>query len=116
MDIKLVENSLAAMCGFEDGVPDMYFPFVEAALAWAQSVIKDEADENDPRVIQLAAAKAAVGIMCSGEIGGVTSFSAGDVSLTENGRGVERALALLNLAMKDCAGLIQNGGFAFMGA
>lgn len=96
-------------------MPDVYFPFVEAAMAWAQAIVKDGADENDPRLVQLAAARAYYGIMCSAEFGSATSFSAGDVSLTENGRGAERALSLLSLAIRDCACLIQNGDFAFMG-
>lgn len=79
-------------------------------------MIKDEGYENDPRLIQLAAAKAYYSIMCSAEFsGGVTSFKAGDVSVSERAGSVSGAERLLRFAMNDCKGLVRSECFAFLG-
>lgn len=116
LDITLVENSLKAMGGFEDGFEKNYTSFIQSAVKSVSEMIRDDADENDARLIQLAAAKAYYGILCSAErSNGVTSFSAGDISISEKSGGEKSAADFLRFALNECKCLIRNDSFAFMG-
>ena len=47
---------------------EAYDPFIDASIACVFEMIKDGVDENDPRIIQLAAAKAYKSIaLCASE-------------------------------------------------
>lgn len=76
----------------------------------------DESDHADSRIVYLAAAKANYDIKliesCSGS---VSSFTAGDVSITENANAVDNSKQLLNSAIADASTLIIDKGFAFLG-
>ena len=114
-DIQLVKESLKLLAGFNDEETEKYMPVLNAAVASVSAMLKDDADENDPRVIQLAAAKAYCAICRSAsESGGITSFSAGDVSLTMKDSAADDSKAYLAAALADCEELIKDSGFAFL--
>lgn len=126
IDTKLVKKSLALMGGFEEEELEKYQPFVECAVFAAGAMLSGEADENDPRIIQLAAAKAYKAICCTADMAdGVLDFKAGDVSLREETDILSNAENICTLAEKDCLGLLkkeeeieapaENDSFAFLG-
>lgn len=106
------------MGGFEDGFDEKYKTIIEGSAEAVRLTVKNPQDENDPRVIQLAAANAYYAIMCTADYSdGITSFSAGDVSISEARDTADGALRLLNAAKEACRSLIHNdgyGGFAFL--
>lgn len=115
IDAQLVKESLKLLTGFDDEETESYMPVLNAAIASVSAMLKDDAEENDPRVIQLAAAKAYCGICRSATgSGGITSFSAGDVSLTMKDSAADDSSAYLAAALADCEGLIKDSGFAFL--
>lgn len=116
IDIKLVEKSLKEMGDFEEGFEQKYSSFINAATKSACEFLKDGVDENDPRIIQFAAAKAFYAISNSaGFSDGVTSFSASGISITEKQDFAQKAKEFLQSAKADCSCLIRDDGFAFLG-
>ena len=113
---ELVKESIMLMGGFEYGEVEAFLPFIDAAVAYVSDVLKDGVDENDPRVIQFAAAKAYKSIILSAtEADGFTSFSAGSISVTQKTDSLGNAEDLYSAALSDCSGLISDFGFAFLG-
>ena len=113
---ELVIESIMLMGDFEREALDAYDPFIEAAIAGIFEKIKDGVDENDPRIIQLAAAKAYKSIaLCASESDGVTSFTAGSVSITQDPDYLNNAEDYYANALADCDALISDQGFAFLG-
>ena len=112
IDENLVAESLNLLGGFDDEAVRRYKPIIDAVLAEVSDAAVDDAQENDPRLAQLAAAKA-YAVICAAENDDVTSFSAGDVSLTVRSAS-ENAKAYLDAALSGCTGLLKDSGFAFM--
>ena len=113
---ELVKESVMLMGDFEYGEVEAYAPFIDAAVAFVWEQIKDGVDENDPRIIQLAAAKAYKSILLSAsETDGFTSFTAGSISVTQNTEALGNAEDYYAGALSDCSGLINDSGFAFLG-
>lgn len=116
IDIKLVEESLKAMGDFEVGFEQKYSALIKASLKSICELLKDGVDENDPRVINFAAAKAFFAISNSASFSdGVTSFSASGISITEKLDFAKNAKEILKNAEEDCRCLIRDDGFAFLG-
>lgn len=117
MNIEHIKDYVAAMGNFD--MQDIEkFNFIITASAYAvENVLVDKEKINDERVLQLAAAKAYYKICClNSSQNNLTQFSAGDVSYKEKENGsVSAAGEILKSALKDCGGLILNGGFAFLG-
>lgn len=109
--VKLVLSSLSST---EVDDLEHYSPIIKNAVAVASKLV-DEADHSDERVEFLAAAKANYDICLISSCDAVTSFSAGDVSITQGANGREGAKAILDDAMKNVADIISDNGFAFMG-
>ena len=113
---ELVKESIMLMGDFELTELEPYDPFIDAAIAGVFETIKDGVDENDPRIIQLAAAKAYKSIaLCASEGDGVTSFTAGSVSLTQDPDFLNNSEDYYENALADCSALIGDRNFAFLG-
>lgn len=116
IDTKLALESLKAMGDFENGFEQKYSSLINASAKSVCEMLKDGVDENDPRVIQLVAAKAFYAITNTATFSdGVTSFSAGDISITEKVDFAKNAKEILQSAKADCRCLILDDGFAFLG-
>lgn len=125
INTELVQASIALMGDMEDAELEKFNPIIDSAIAAVCAVIKDDTDENDPRVIQLAAAKAYKAICCSAsQADGVTSFTAGDVSVTQKADTFGNAESYYEMALNDCRALLgpeyvaeqaETNGFAFLG-
>ena len=85
----------------------------------AISVVAELADGenlNCERLIFLAAAKANYDIsLASNCSDGITSFRAGDISITQSRESISCARAILDDAMKNASDIISDNGFAFLG-
>ena len=113
---ELGKESIMLMGDFEHDELNAYDPFIDAAIAGVFEMIKDGVDENDPRIIQLAAAKAYKSIaLCALERDGITSFTAGSVSVTQDPDFLNNSEDYYTNALADCGALISDQGFAFLG-
>ena len=113
---ELVKESIMLMGDFEYEELEAYEPFIDAAIAGVFEMVKDGVDENDPRIVQLAAAKAYKSIaLCASESDGVTSFTAGSVSVTQDPDAFDNSEDYYANALADCSSLISDQGFAFLG-
>ena len=113
---ELVKKSIMLMGDFEYDGLETYEPFIDAAIASVFETVKDGVDENDPRIVQLAAAKAYKSIaLCAAEADGITSFTAGSVSVTQDPDFLGNSDKYYAAALADCSSLISDQGFAFLG-
>lgn len=88
---RVIENAVLSICGTADNC-------------------------DDERLIYLCAVKANYDIvLITGSTDNVTSFTAGDVSITQGSTLTEHAKQLYMNALKDCSDLIKDSGFAFLG-
>jgi len=92
---------------------EQYSSLIENSVSLVESNLKDSTFCSDARIVYLAAARANYHISLLGETGGVSSFKAGDVSLTVGG--TQSAKAIFEEAKRDSASLITDNGFVFMG-
>lgn len=113
---ELVKESIMLMGDFESAELEAYSPFIDAAIAGVFEIVKDNVDENDPRIVQLAAAKAYRSIVLSmAESDGVKSFTAGSVSVTIDPESLNNSEDYYKNALADCGTLVSDQGFAFLG-
>lgn len=125
INTELVRAGIALMGDMEDAELEKFGPIIDSAIAAVCAAIKDDTDENDPRVIQLAAAKAFKAICCSvSQADGITAFTAGDVSVTQKADTLGNAESYYEMALNDCRALLkpesvaeqaETNGFAFLG-
>ena len=113
---ELVKESIMLMGDFEPEELEAYDLFIDAAIAGVSEMIKDGVDENDPRIIQLAAAKAYRSIvLATAENDGIKSFTAGSVSVTMDKDSINNSEDYYANALADCSSLFGDQGFAFLG-
>lgn len=123
IDTELVKKAVALMGGFDDKEIETYSQFILAASLSVSELLGRHADEKDARVIQLAAAKAYNSICCIAEKAeGITSFTAGGVTVKQDTDFKGLAAEALASAVNDCkplfksvSGLDEKNGFAFLG-
>ncbi len=124
INTELVKASIVLMGDLEEDEVEKFSTVISSAVSATEAVIKADAD-NDPRVIQLAAAKAYYAICCAAsQTDGITSFSAGDVSVTQKADTLSNAECYYEMALNDCRALLrpesvaqqaETNGFAFLG-
>lgn len=123
IDTALVKQSVALMGGFSDSETERYSSLISAAVLSAADSIKEDVNENDPRVIQYAAGLAYKAICCSADSSdNITSFTAGDVSFKQEFNLQESAENCLSFAAENVRKLMKpeaqadlNNCFAFLG-
>lgn len=123
IDAELVKQSVAVMGGFDSEELEKYSSFISAAVLQTEDQIKEDADRNDLRIIQYAAARAYKAICCTAEKADrITSFTAGDVSMKQEADMLDAAESCLNSAKEACSAFIKpeasaayDSGFAFLG-
>ncbi len=115
ISIDDVKKRLKPLCDLSDEELDTYSSIIKNCIFTVMSQTKAGA-EDDERISHFAAAKAnyEIALVRSGA-DRVTSFKAGDVSISESGNFTEYAKALFESAKLDCADLISDKGFAFLG-
>lgn len=91
--------------------PEIMRAYAEESLLYAQRILRDGANQNDPRIIGLAAAHCACTLSFGAE-GSPLSFSAGDVRVDcpNAWAGLKEQL---RLAMEGAADLLRDGAFVF---
>lgn len=120
MNFENIKNYICIFGGYdEDDIAD-YLPIVENVCERIKSQLCTSCNVDDPSVSArlnfLAACRAyyEINLTASGAAGSVTSFTAGDISLTENSQVASKAKELLENAENMCNGLMTDGAFAFM--
>lgn len=117
MDYEKIKEYLMAMGNYSAEDIDKYKFILDASVTSVLDALNDSADVNDARIMQLMAARAYCKICClESSSGGVTGFTAGDVSITEKaGAALDSAKEIYSLALADCRQFINDTGFAFLG-
>lgn len=111
--IREYVKSLSSLNEEELQVYDVFLDFAAVSTAKA---LNDKSFEEDERIVFLAAARAFY--LISGALeqrDGISSFKAGDITITENKSGTELAGKILEKAQAAAQELISScGSFAFM--
>lgn len=123
IDTGLVKKAVALMGSFDGEAIENYNQLILAASLSVYELLDENADEGDARVIQFAAAKAYYSICCIAEnAGGITSFTAGEITVKQNADLKSCAEDALRAAANDCRPLFKSAseldeanGFAFLG-
>ncbi|MCM1114361.1 MAG: hypothetical protein NC397_02570 [Clostridium sp.] len=110
-DCSFVNQELKRLFDFEDTELEKYNDLIVNAVNCVNTLLKENADENDTRIVHLCAMKAysQIEVLHNDD---VASFSAGDVSFTRDtsSKGIE---LLLQEALNACSDLVSVSGFAF---
>lgn len=113
-DYGLIKNELAVLLQCDSELMDKYDAYIKNSAAAVYSLLKNQQDEDDLRIVHLCAAKAYYQIALTEDAGdGIASFKAGDVSYTKNASYADNAEKLLVYAQKNCREMIKGEGFAF---
>lgn len=114
ININEVKKSLAVIAQLDESELEEYNSIISVAVSTISSMINEE-HHADERAIYLSATKANYDLsLVSGFGDGITSFSAGDVKITQNSN-KSSAKALLDNAMANAHDLVCDNGFAFLG-
>lgn len=120
MNVENIKKYVCIFGGYDEEEMTEYLPIVENVCVRIRAQLCSSCDESDPSVSArldfLAACRTyyEINLTSGGAAGSVTSFTAGDISLTENTQVVSSAKALLENAETMCASLMNDGAFAFM--
>lgn len=116
IDINKVKGIVKIIGDFTDEDLDKYSVIIENTVDSVSATLVDGVDTDDSRVVYLAATRVNLEIaLCQHSGDGVTSFKAGDISITESNDALNYAKLLFNNAKSDCAGLLIDDSFAFLG-
>jgi hypothetical protein len=104
------------ICGIDSDVAENYKSLVENATSAIFASLRSEEYEQDPRIINLCATKAGLAIAFALEAqDNVTSFTAGDITINQEGKASTDIAMLFQQAKEDCAQLLNDDSFAFLG-
>lgn len=111
-DCSFVNQELKRLFDFEDTELEKYNDLIVNAVNCVNTLLKENADENDARIVHLCAMKAysQIEVLHNDD---VASFSAGDVSFTRDTSSKDKAGLLLQEALNACSDLVSVSGFAF---
>ena len=88
---------------------------IENSIQSVTAMLKEGADDADDRAVYLAAARANYDLLLSDAgADSVSTFKAGDVSITENKSALQQAERLYQNAAAACAVLLTDSAFAFL--
>lgn len=113
ISLERVMQILVEITGLKEVELEPYFLIISNAVNVTSMEI-DEACHKQDRVIHYAAAKANYAISLVKDDDGISSFSAGDVSITKNNQN-NSAKRFLEEAEKSVSDIIVDKGFAFLG-
>ncbi len=116
IDKQKINEYLKVIANLSDEELVKYQTFVNSEIKSICECLIQESDADDERVIALVGAKANYDIaLAKSSEDGVVSFSAGDISISENSKYLDNAKALVDLAYKKCTTLLSDNSFAFLG-
>lgn len=116
-----VKDSLAELTVWEDNEDESILSLCKSSLKEIEAMLKADADRTDVRIASAAAAlayyKLSVKKSFSSDSEDVTSFKAGDVSITQSradtSRMLDKAEKLYRNALESIIPLCTDNGFAF---
>lgn len=112
-DYTAVKNELSVLSGYTLTELEQYNALIEEACDCVVSQLRDSKYETDSRITHLAAAKCCYRLLLLNQSENLTSFKAGDISYTVSSAAVDSAKELYLQAIRDCAGMLEGGAFAF---
>ena len=112
MDINSVKEALLEISDISTEELEGFSRIIEDAVSATERAL---GETDSPRAVMLAAARANYSIALSGRgDDGITSFKAGDVSVTKRANTLENAKALYLNILASCADISPDEQFAFM--
>ncbi len=116
INAETVKNALIYMGAIDEDEASGFEIQINSACESASAALNNSEFEQDSRVINLAVCKALYTIsLVKNSANAVVSFKAGDVQITSSEKLVDYAKALLLCAQGECADIIGDEGFAFIG-
>lgn len=113
-DLSKVWDEFAVLSSLGENEKEQYESLLYMSSEYVDSLLKNEEDENNSRIVFLCAAKAFYQYALSNQFDGITSFKAGDVSYSLDASScVENARAIYDFALEQCSALINDNNFAF---
>ncbi len=112
--VENVKSLVKTIGGYEDNELDRFDILIENIIDTLNSQLKNPSYCNDARIEMLAATTVNYQLVIV-ENDGVTSFKAGDLSVTQSGYAAMNAKTLLDNAKENATDLIIDSGFAFLG-
>ncbi|MCC8073248.1 MAG: hypothetical protein LIO62_03890 [Clostridiales bacterium] len=113
-DYNLVKTAFSSLMGITEDEAEDYKSNIESVIESVSDKLADSQYENNSAVVYYCAVKAFYRqVLLENTQSGITSFSAGDVSYTKGTTSEENARLLLETALAECGGVINEGSFAF---
>lgn len=113
-DYSLVKEQLKKLMDCDDSQAQSYESYINNAISCVTPSLINQEDENDVRIVFLCAAKACYQInLTKFSNDDITSFKAGDVSYERDTSSLPNAKTLYEMALNDCASMIDKDPFAF---
>lgn len=116
-DYSAVTAELKILSALDDKELEQYKILVENICSSVSAQLKSDSDENDSRVIHLAACKSYYQILLLNQSENLTSFKAGDITYSMSSATVDCAKVLYEQALGDCLELFKeepkSDAFAF---
>lgn len=115
INYEAVESLVVIMGDYSNEQIQKYQPIIDNAICIVGNMT-DENNYSDERIIYLAAARANYNIKLIEACGvSVSSFTAGEISISENNSTTDNSKQLLESAMLAAQDLISDDSFAFLG-
>lgn len=111
MTMEEVMSLIRVISGFSDEVIDYYYPLVE--MYFSKYSYIEVQQSNRQRALLLVAARIYYEISKIRVGSDISSFKAGDISVSSNDNEVERAKGIYFSALENAADLIEDVGFVF---
>ena len=114
INIDNVIAKLKAISSLGDDEIESFDFIISQCVSSVESRVKDGASDGDERLEMLCAAKANYDIALINDGGeDITSFSAGDLSISRNAGALSSAEKIYNSILADCTDIVLGEGFAF---
>lgn len=111
MTMEEVIELLRIISDFSDEEIDKYHPFIEIHFAKYKNAVFLDGDKE--RMLVLVAAKIYYEISKMQANSNISSFKAGDITITSPNADIERAKSIYLSALENASDLVEDIGFAF---
>lgn len=116
INAETIKNALVSMGAVDEDEASCFELQINSACERTSAALDSSELEQDSRIVNLAFCRALYTIsLIKNSANSVVSFKAGDVQITSSEKFVEYAKALLLCAQGECADIIGDEGFAFIG-
>ncbi len=112
---QAVKEQLIALTERDESELEAKAAVIDSAVSFVEKLVKTESEDDMPRLIMLAAARANYSLaLLNRDESGISSFTAGDVSFTKSASDmVDSARAFYESTLGESTDIIRENGFVF---